>query len=142
MDVERTGKCLCGAVSYTAKEVESMMAACHCGMCRRWTGGPFLSITAKDVAWTGEDKIKTFTSSPWAERGFCSECGTTLFYRVTAAGPHQGVAHIGYGTLDDQSGFEMGLEFFIDIKPDAYDFAGERKRLTEAEVMALFSGGT
>jgi hypothetical protein len=49
--------------------------------------------------------------------------------------------HVAFGTLDDQSGLEMTMEFFIDIKPDAYAFAGERQRLTETELMALFTGG-
>jgi hypothetical protein len=48
--------------------------------------------------------------------------------------------HIAFGTLDDQRGFEMTMEYFIDIKPDAYGFDGDRTRLTEAELWALFSG--
>ena len=66
-------------------------------------------------------------------------CGSALFYRVTKAGPFHGAMHVAFGTLDDQSGFEMKMEFFVDLKPDAYAFAGEHKRLTEAEVMALFT---
>jgi hypothetical protein len=138
--MERTGRCLCGAVSYAAKDLEPKMAACHCGMCRRWTGGPLLSVGSSDVSWSGTDKIRTYTSSEWAERGFCAVCGTSLFYRVTAPGPHHGRVHVAFGTLDDQSGFDLTLEFFIDLKPEAYTLAGERRRLTEAEVMALFSG--
>ena len=138
--MERTGECLCGAVSYTAKDLEGTMAACHCGMCRRWSGSPFMAVSPGEVVWGGEDKIKTFRSSEWAERGFCSECGTSLFYRVTAPGPHQGREHLAFGTMDDQSGFELKLEYFIDRKPEAYTLAGEQKKMTEAEVLALFSG--
>ena len=139
--MERQGKCLCGAVTYTAKGIEPKLGACHCAMCRRWTGGPLLSIGSSDVAWAGQDKIRTFKSSDWAERGFCSVCGSALFYRVTAPGPHQGRLHIAFGTLDDQSGFKMNIEFFIDKKPAAYTLAGERKTLTEAEVFAMFGDG-
>ena len=139
--MERKGKCLCGAVSYTAKGLKPELSACHCGICRRWTGGPLLSIGSNDVAWVGNDKITTFESSEWAERGFCSVCGSTLFYRVTAPGPHHGRVHLAFGTLDDQSGFDLKLEFFIDKKPAAYALAGERKKLTEAEVFAMFGAG-
>ena len=138
--MERRGNWRCGAVSYIAKGLEPKVAACHCSMWRRWTGGPLLSVGSSDVTWVGEDKITTYKSSDWAERGFCSVCGSSLFYRVTAPGPHQGRMHIGFGTLDDQSGFDMHLEFYIDKKPDAYALAGERKQLTEAQVMAMFSG--
>jgi hypothetical protein len=110
-------------------------------MCRRWASGPYLSTGANEMAWVGDDKITTFKSSDWAERGFCSVCGSALFYRVTAPGPHRGRMHIAFGTLDDQSGFEMKIEFFIDKKPEAYTLAGERKQLTAAEVMAMFGGG-
>lgn len=137
--MQRTGKCLCGAVRYTAELSASELAACHCGMCRRWTGGPFLSVGSSDVRWEGEDYITTYRSSSWAERGFCSVCGSTLFYRVTAAGSHQGREHVAFGTLDDQLGFDMILEFFIDQKPEGYAFAGDRKRLTEEEVLAVFA---
>ena len=138
--MERTGRCLCGAVTFTAKGLEPTLAACHCGMCRRWTGGPLLAISPGEVEWVGEDRIATYRSSEWAERGFCSSCGTSLFYRVTAPGPHQGREHLAFGTLDDQSGFELNLEYFIDIKPEAYALEGDRTRLTEAEVFARFGG--
>jgi hypothetical protein len=100
-----------------------------------------IALGSADVAWTGEDKITTYQSSDWAERGFCSVCGTSLFYRVTAPGPHQGVCHLGFGTLDDPSGFDINIEYFIDRKPEAYTLAGDRETLTEAEVFAKFGGG-
>ena len=137
-NVARKGKCMCGAVSYIATAPNSQIAACHCGMCRRWTGGPLLAVGTNDVEWVGEDKVTIFKSSDWAERGFCSVCGSSLFYRVTAPGPHEGRTHLAFGTLDDQRGFELKLEYFIDKKPEAYALAGERKRLTEAEVFARF----
>jgi hypothetical protein len=134
----RTGKCLCGAVTFTAN-IQPKISACHCGMCRKWTGGVFLTTFAKDVRFTGEDAIKTYTSSDWAERGFCSHCGSSLFYRITAKGPSQGVTVIAVGALDDANGLPLEEELCIDRKPDGYAFAGEHKLLTEAEMFALFS---
>lgn len=37
------GKCLCGAIAIRASE-NNKMDACHCGMCRRWRGGPLLAV--------------------------------------------------------------------------------------------------
>jgi hypothetical protein len=111
-------------------------------MCRRWSGGPFLSVGSSEVSWLGEEQLGTYQSSEWAERGFCSVCGSSLFYRVTAPGPHHGRTHLAFGTLDDQGEIRMTLEYFIDRKPEAYSFAGDRKRLTEAEVFALLSGSS
>jgi hypothetical protein len=73
--MQRTGTCLCGAVTFTA-DIKPKISACHCGMCRKWTGGVFLTVQARDVRFTGEDAIATYTSSDWAERGFCSRCGS------------------------------------------------------------------
>jgi hypothetical protein len=138
--MERTGKCMCGVVSYTA-EVHEEISACHCGMCRRWNSGPMLSIGTKSITWEGEDNITTITSSEWAERGFCNKCGSSLFYRVTAPGKFQGFTSLAFGTLDDQSGVELTKEWFIDRKPEAYTLEGERETFTAAEVMAMFSSG-
>ncbi len=139
---EHQGHCLCGAVKYTAT-IKERVTACHCGMCRRWTGGLFLSVGADAVTWEGEEHIKTFKSSAWAERGFCSTCGANLFYRVTAPGKLQGMTAIMYGSLEDPGELKVATELFIDRKPPAYALAGqaEHKVLTEAEVMALFGGG-
>jgi hypothetical protein len=136
--MERSGKCLCGAVTYQASGVDPKVGICHCGMCRRWVGGPFVSVSAETITWSGDEHIKTFTSSPWAERAFCSTCGSSLFYRVTAPGKHQGLVVLLFGTLDDPTGLTLEHEWFIDRKPDCYAIAGEHPRKTESEVMAMF----
>ena len=51
---DKTGRCLCGAVTFTAKGVERHVHACHCGMCRRWAGGPGFVLSAESVAFEGE----------------------------------------------------------------------------------------
>ncbi len=138
--MERTGKCLCGEVSYVAKGVAEKVGVCHCGMCRRWAGGPFVAVHADEVAWKGDALITTFKSSAWAERGFCQKCGAGLFYRVTAPGPHEGSMNLMFGTLDDQEGLTIQRELFIDRKPACYALMGDQPTLTEAEVMAEFGG--
>lgn len=140
--MQRTGHCLCGAVTYTAKGMQPRISACHCEMCRRWASGVYFAARSQELAWAGEDRIQTFTSSKWAERGFCTVCGSALFYRITAPGPMQGATMVAFGTLDDTSGFELGTEWFIDKKPAAYGFAGERDRHTEAEVFAMFAAAS
>lgn len=135
--IDRTGKCLCGAVSFTAKDVSSEVSACHCGMCLRWSGGPLISAMTKTIEWHSDETLGVVTSSAWAERGFCSKCGSGLFYRMTS-GKYQGNTSILLGALDDRSGFAFTKEWFIDNKPEAYAFAGERSCLTEAQIMAAF----
>ncbi|MEL6888279.1 MAG: GFA family protein [Pseudomonadota bacterium] len=140
--MSRTGSCVCGAVRFTITSPITETGACHCGMCRKWTGGVFLSVAVPPDGMTleGADNLTTYGSSPWAERVFCKTCGGNVFYRVTAPGPMEGEMHVGLGTLDDANGIPFTGELFIDLKPDAYSFAGDgRRQMTEAEVVALFA---
>jgi len=78
------GKCLCGAITVRTPNKKSV-DACHCGMCRRWGGGPALGVACgSDVQIDGVDKLKVYKSSEWAERAFCGDCGTHMFYRLLA----------------------------------------------------------
>jgi len=125
-----TGRCLCGAVTFTAEHVEREHHACLCGMCRRWSGGAgFLGASCHGVTFTGAEHLGRFTSSDWAERGFCRQCGTTLFYFLR---PTQAYT-MSVGAFDDQAPFRLVREIFIDKKPAGYAFAGDHERWTEAE---------
>ena len=132
-----TGQCLCGAVRLTAEKVETEHHACHCGMCRRWTGGPQMAALAEGVSLEGEDNIAIYASSEWAERAFCKKCGSNLFYRLKA----NGLMILNVGLFDDRDAFELVGEIFIDHKPQGYAFAGEHRRLTEKETLEKFGSG-
>ncbi|MGK7754001.1 MULTISPECIES: GFA family protein [unclassified Roseovarius] len=139
--MHKTATCLCGAVTLDIAEAPDTTGACHCGMCRKWSGGIYLGlhVPAGGATITGAQNISAYTSSDWAERCFCATCGTNLFYRVTAPGPMQGDMHVGLGLLDDPSGISLTEEIFIDRKPDGYALAGDHKRMTEAETLAMFA---
>ena len=135
---ERRGSCLCGTVRITAKRARKSVGACHCSMCRTWGGGPLLAVDCgTDVEIEGGDHVTTFDSSEWAERGFCSTCGTHLFYRLKSSGQ----LIMSAGLFDDQTGFAFDHQVFIDEKPDYYEFANETHDMTGAEVFAKWGGG-
>jgi hypothetical protein len=70
MTSSKAGGCLCGAVRFVAEGVETEHHACHCGMCRRWSGGaPFFGVTVQSVVFSGSE-LTRYASSKWAERGF------------------------------------------------------------------------
>lgn len=136
----RTGRCLCGAVRFTVELADAPhVDACHCGMCRRWTGGPALAVMAKSsaLAFDGDpEALGAFVSSDWAERLFCKKCGSPLAWRLRGGD----LATISAGALDDQTGLEFSTEIYVDEQPGYYAFAGARKRMTGAEVAAMFAG--
>lgn len=130
-DGPRTGTCLCGAVSFSADPMPTMQA-CHCDMCRKWGGGPYMSVPCKDAAFEGP--ATGYVSSDHAERGFCATCGTHLYYFARAAGIHA----IPVGLFDDQSGLPFKAQLYHDRKPGYYSFADETKTMTAAEYEAKF----
>ncbi len=133
---ERQGQCLCGAVQINALQSSNMVGACHCGMCRRWGGGPALELDCgTNVMLTGEDHIAIYDSSEWAEHGFCKTCGTNLFYRLKENGQYM----IASAIFDNQDGLTFTTQVYIDDKPSYYSFAEQTENLTGAQVEALYA---
>lgn len=136
-DTNHRGACLCGAVQVVAKAKSSSIGACHCTMCTTWGGGPFLAAECgRDVQFEGADSISTFASSDWAERGFCRECGTHLFYRLKQEGHYA----IPVGLFEPSDQWVLAEQIFIDEKPAFYSFAEPTRNLTGAEAFAEYSG--
>lgn len=132
------GHCLCGAVSISAVPTRRHVEACHCTMCRRWGGSAYLGVQCgSDVEFDGEEHIVRYRSSRHAERGFCRQCGSNLFFKYLPNGNYGLLA----GLFDGLEGFTFTEEIFVDEKPDYYAFAGERERLTGPEVLAKFGVG-
>ena len=141
MSLDRDGGCLCGAVRFKARLTGTKFGVCHCPMCRKWTGSALLGITVPEgnVAWTGLGHVARRQSSPWAERAWCADCGSALWFRVTVDGPYAGNLELPVGTFDDANGLAMANEIYIDFKPDSYAFAGEgRQVLTRAQFVEKF----
>ena len=79
------GRCLCGAIGFTAKLPSLWVAHCHCTMCQRSGGSAFITwVGLEEAACQFDDPhhlLQWYESSAGAERGFCSRCGSTLFFR-------------------------------------------------------------
>ncbi len=129
------GKCMCGAIKFSATAKKPNVVACHCDMCRRWSAGPFMALNCQTVTFESQENVGRIRSSDWAERGFCTKCGSNLFYHIVESSHYQ----IAAGLFDDQSMLRMALQVFTDSKPEFYDFANETKMMTGAEVIAMFA---
>lgn len=91
-----------------------------------------LAAGAGSVRFEGSEHIQRYASSDWAERGFCSRCGSNLFYRLKETDHHI----LCMGAFDDQSPFKLVGEIYVDEKPPGYDFAGDHPRQTGEEFLA------
>ena len=87
------------------------------------------------VTISGTEHITVFDSSDWAERAFCSKCGTHLYYRFKPTDEHI----VPAGFFQDQGEFNFTEQIFVDGKPAYYDFANKTAMLTEAEVLAKYA---
>lgn len=128
------GRCLCGAVEVQVTRFGPGMSACHCDMCRRWSGSAFVALHASADNVTLDGPVKTLATSEWAERGWCDACGSTLFYRLKADGSYG----LSAGLFDNAAGRGLTEEYYIDQKPAGWAFAGDHNRMNEAETLAFF----
>jgi hypothetical protein len=128
--------CLCGAVKITAEDIDPKFTVCHCQSCRVWGGGPFFAVKCgAKVKIEGGDNVKMYDSSAWASRGFCTECGTHLFYKLKESGEY----NMPLGLFSNLEGLEMDVQYFSDMRPDYYCFSNETQEMTAAEIMAYFA---
>ena len=88
-----------------------------------------------DVQISGSEHVAVYASSAWAERGFCSQCGTHLYCLLKQAGQYL----VPAGVFDSIEGLNFNHQIFIDKKPRYYNFANETQNMTGAEVFAAFS---
>jgi hypothetical protein len=134
----RTGGCLCGAVRYAVTDLPRHVHACHCGNCRKISSAAMLSVAVPNTAMqiSGVEHVTVYTSSPWATRSFCRNCGAGLWYRLTEPDAATAGYFISAGTLDDARGMVLAKEIYVDCKQAGYAFAGDHPKLTEAEFMA------
>ena len=128
--------CVCGSVKVEVAEINPKFTVCHCDSCRQWGGGPLFAVQCgTSVTFEGAESIKEYDSSAWASRGFCSNCGTHLFYRLKKTGSY----NMPVGLFPDLENLEMSMQYFSDKRPAYYCFANETAEMTEAEIFAYFA---
>jgi hypothetical protein len=110
-----TGRCLCGAVTYEVRGPLRDVVLCHCVECRRWSGagaGAFAAAHDGDLAIEGDALrwIDSPDSRRHARRGFCVECGASLFWKE----PELDRTGIAAGTLDEPSGLRVAARIYTE----------------------------
>lgn len=129
------GQCLCGKVTVSVPKPVHDVSVCHCGMCRKWNGAPFMSVDCgSDVTLSGEEYITRYHSSEWGDRCFCRECGTHLFYYLKPANQY----YVSAALLGETTESRLSMQIYTDSKPAYYNFAEKTPMLTEQDIMAMF----
>jgi len=113
-----SGHCLCGAVRYEVRGPLTDLHACHCTMCQRQGGHFAMATGAKraDFELTAGEALKWYRSSDFAQRGFCADCGSSLFWQDDSD-----EISINAGSLDQPTGLRLVKHIYVEDKADYYE---------------------
>jgi hypothetical protein len=116
------GRCICGAVAFEVNGPLRDVHLCHCTECRRWAGHVWAASAARfdDLAFT-EDRGLRWIDSPDSEhdarRGFCAECGSSLFWQM----PGSDRISLAAGCLDEPTGLQTTEQIWVSSAGDYYE---------------------
>jgi len=116
-----TARCLCGQITIEVRGELAPPDACHCSQCRRQSGHYWAStdLLKSNVTITGEDRITWFQASEKVRRGFCSTCGSFLFWQPIG----RDKIAVAMGAFDQPTDTRLHLHIFTGDKGDYYDIA-------------------
>ncbi|WP_418318905.1 GFA family protein [Piscinibacter sakaiensis] len=115
------GSCLCRSIRFTVSGELEAPFACHCSQCRKQSGHFFASTNVRRdrLQITGEEHLAWFQSSPKVRRGFCSKCGSWLFWDP----PAKEWTSIAMRAFDKPTSTRLQRHIFVADKGDYYDIA-------------------
>ena len=115
------GSCLCGAVSFEVAGELPPPDACHCTMCRKTSGHYYAGTDVlKDaLTVTGSENVTWYQSSKKVRRGFCSTCGSSLFFDP----PHRDWIGVSMGAFEKPTDTKLAIHIFVADKGDYYEIA-------------------
>lgn len=114
-----SASCLCGGVRLTATALGPEVTACHCGQCRKTSGHFAASFdVAGEPTFSTRATLAEYTTPGGGTRGFCSTCGSSLWFRSSG-----GEWTIEAGAVDGPTGGQIAAHIFTAFKGDYYDFA-------------------
>jgi hypothetical protein len=116
------GGCLCGAVRFAVTGPLRHVLICHCVECRRWHGGPAACTACSRAQLVFDERrglhwIGSPASDAHARRGFCGECGSSLFWDA----PDRDYVAIAAGSLDGDTGLRVAAHWYTSQKGDWYN---------------------
>ena len=124
-----SGGCLCGAVRFETDATSLFCVHDHCEWCRRAHGAAFVTwIGFRQEAFTSSvddasgAELRWYASSEKSERGFCSRCGTTLFFRSQLA---PGEIHVALACVDDPTPFRPSAHIFYEAHVPWFPFTDD-----------------
>ncbi|MGR3616973.1 MAG: GFA family protein [Paracoccaceae bacterium] len=114
-----SGSCLCGDITFETDADPQGVSMCHCGQCRKQSGGIWSSAYVADDALTITGPVNWFASSKTARRGSCQRCGSFLFWKAH----DENTTSFALGAVDGPTGLMLAKHIFVADKGDFYEIA-------------------
>ncbi len=113
------GSCNCQAVTFTVNVAPLGVSFCHCGQCRKQSGGVWSSAYVDDAKLHISGTLQWYASSARAKRGFCPTCGAFLFWKHN----DENTTSFALGAIDGPTGLRLEKHIFVADKGDYYEIA-------------------
>src|SRR5262245_19343219 len=114
-----TGSCLCGAVTFRTHGTLRGIVYCHCSQCRKQSGHFYAATNVSDdcIEVAGADMLHWYAASAKARRGFCRNCGSTLFWK------HKELDYVSVlgGAFNQPTGLQGACHIYVEDKGDYYE---------------------
>lgn len=130
------GGCLCGAIKYRVEGPLRPVVACHCRQCQRTSGFHVAATSSPKDAFNleSDQTLQWYTSSETAQRGFCNQCGSNLFWLQKNSDDMV----IFAGTLDQPTGLKMVEHIYVEDKGDYYQLDDDLPKRKGSEQSICF----
>ncbi|WP_122074615.1 GFA family protein [Pseudophaeobacter sp. EL27] len=113
------GACLCGDIRFETEAEPQGASMCHCGQCRKQSGGIWSSAYVQDSALTITGPVSWYEASDTAKRGFCARCGSYLFWKAH----DEDTTSFALGAVEAPTGLSIEKHIFVRDKGDFYEIA-------------------
>jgi len=113
------GSCLCGDITFETGAEPQGTSMCHCGQCRKQSGGIWSSAYVPEADLTITGPVSWFASSDTAKRGICPRCGSFLFWKAH----DEDTISFSLGSVDGPTGLTLSKHIFVADKGDYYEIA-------------------
>lgn len=127
------GSCLCGGVTFELHGELRDVLACHCLQCRKTSGHYWAAtnVSRENLQLTKRETLRWYASSKSAERGFCHQCGASLFWHMHDSN----TISVAAGCVDGATGCITAEHIFTNTQGDYYSLpANEKVRDQELDV--------
>ena len=122
-----TGSCECGRVTFSLSGTIPDVELGHCSQYRKTSGHSWASVLVPDEQCkiTSDETLKWRRSSDSAQRGFCTDCGSSLFYKHD----EENKIAVAVGALETPTDLGIERHIFVKDKGDYYQIPDHEHQL-------------